>query len=228
MADRPEENKAFVKPVFVYNRVCIKSDCIYKRKTHEQKIKIKAMSTEQLRDKEKQILVPSFMFDQFETNEYGQQIIPVHLGDKLALCYVHLTSETRKFYNEFKVLPPWARVVQKDPQKVFVQKKVNGDYKYTGIKVKHEALKSPLFLSAHQNDLADSQAGTSSENIELQPRARSESSNDEPDTTRPSVIPQTPAVQNLLVKKSGTKLVELHLRIGPKVLKMGIMRNLPC
>ena len=159
------------------------------------------------------------MFDQFETNEYGQQFIPVHLGDKVALCYGHSTSETRRFYNEFKVLPPWARVVQKDPQKVFVQKKVNGDYKYTGIKVKHEALKSPLFLSAHQNGLADSQAGTSSENIQLQPSARSESSNDEQDTTRPLVIPRTPAVQNLLVKKSGKKSVELRAKQSNVCLK---------
>ena len=42
MSDRPAEDNASGKPVFVYNRLCIKSDCIYKRKSQEEKDKIRA------------------------------------------------------------------------------------------------------------------------------------------------------------------------------------------
>ena len=93
------------------------------------------------------------MFAQFETNEHGQQLIPAELGDKVALHFIHLTPRTQKYYNEFKVLPPWASVFQKDPSKVLVQKRMNGDYKWTGIKVKHVALK-PQNLFHFQYNIA--------------------------------------------------------------------------
>ena len=108
---------------------------------HRTAHKIKAMSSKELREKEKQILVPCFIFSQFETNEYGQPFIQDQLGEKVALCFVHFSDKTQAFYNKFQVHPPWAIVTQKYPYKVFVQKKVNGDYKWTGIKCNREALK---------------------------------------------------------------------------------------
>jgi hypothetical protein len=122
-----------------------------------------------------------------------------------------VTDESQKTLAPFETTHPSTSATIQSPTITAVEK--------TGIKVKHEALKSPLFLSAHQNGLADSQAGTSSKNIELQPSARSESSNDEQDTTRPLVIPRTPAVQNLLVKKSGKKSVEIRAKHSNVCLK---------
>jgi hypothetical protein len=95
--------------LFVHNRICLKSDC---QSTKLYKQKILFMSSEEERNLKKQILVPSFLFGQFETKASGEKLVSDDYSYKVSLCFQHLTRQTQNFYLKNKVLPDWAQIKQ--------------------------------------------------------------------------------------------------------------------
>ena len=53
------------KVVYVYIRICLKSDCRHQRTQYKKTPSVVLMSTEERREAEKQIFVPNFLFFSF-------------------------------------------------------------------------------------------------------------------------------------------------------------------
>ena len=56
------------------------------------------MSPEEQHNLKKQILVPSFLFSQFETKPSGEQLVADKYSFKVALYFQHLTRKTQNYY----------------------------------------------------------------------------------------------------------------------------------
>jgi hypothetical protein len=93
------------KVLFVHNQICLKSEC---KSTKMYKLK----SSQEQNHLKKQILVPSFLFNQFETKSTGEKLVSDDYSNKVALCFQHLTNKTQSYYLEHKVLPDWAELKQ--------------------------------------------------------------------------------------------------------------------
>ena len=143
--------------LYVYNRICLKSNCIFRKVQHKKTSKYLSMSAEQKRELQKQILVPSFLFSLFETKLSGEKLVPDKFSNKVALCFEHLTTETQSYYRKNKVLPKNAKI----KQHVSKIGKVNSpspetsqNYYWTGIKYSRQALYN-LFEWPQDMDVVD-------------------------------------------------------------------------
>ena len=128
------------KILFVHNRICLKLDC-KSSKLYQKTILL--MTPEEQYNLKKQILVPSFIFSQFETKSTGQKLIGDEYSNKVALCFQHLTGKTQKYYLKYKTLPDWAQLKQhaKKVGKVYLpDPKRAQNYYWSGHRYSRQAL----------------------------------------------------------------------------------------
>ena len=141
------------KVIFVHNRICLKSDC---RSTKLYQKTILLMSAEKQHYLKKQILVPSFLFSQFETKSTGEKLVADEYSYKVAICFQHLTRKTQFYYLKHKVLPDWAQIKQhaKKVGKVHApDPKKSQNYCWSGYKYSRQALyKQNLFEFSENTD----------------------------------------------------------------------------
>ena len=113
MAQPLEEYDTNVKPLFVY-----------KRQQYQDRASTQTMSSEELCEKEKQILVPSFIFSQFEINDDGQEFIPDQLGNKVALCFAHFQERLEHIIINSKCFLPGLMSLKNILKKCLYKKKL--------------------------------------------------------------------------------------------------------
>ena len=51
--------------LYVYNRICLKADCSFRKLKHQKTTRCLSMSAPQKKELQKQILLPSFLFSHF-------------------------------------------------------------------------------------------------------------------------------------------------------------------
>ena len=141
--------------LYVYNRICLKSNCIFRKLQHKKTTRYLSMSGEQKRELQKQILVPSFLFSQFETKLSGEKLVSDKFSNKVALCFEHLIKKTQSYYRKHKVLPKNAQIKQHVAKigKVYSPSpETSQNYCWTGIKYSRQALYN-LFESPQNMDV---------------------------------------------------------------------------
>jgi hypothetical protein len=129
--------------LYVYNRICLKADCSFRKLKHQKTTRCLSMSAPQKKELQKQILLPSFLFSHFETKLSGDKLVSDKFSYKVALCFEHLTTETQTYYRKHKVLPENAQIKQNAAKigKVYSPSlRTNQNYYWTGIKYSRQAL----------------------------------------------------------------------------------------